>query len=217
MRTYGQFCALAKALDVLGDRWTLLIVRELLFRAPCRYTDLKNGLPGIAPNLLVQRLRELEQNGLVVKRTPAPPVATDVFELTPRGKELECILIQLGRWGAPLLEKRRKKQAFQISWLALPLRNILSDHAPTQPPSTIEVRCGEQAIRIEAAGGEVHMSVGCAEKPDLRLTGEGSVLVHLLGGRISLSEARAEGLKIQGSVDALRRIQPKAFGTDIAV
>jgi DNA-binding HxlR family transcriptional regulator len=211
MRTYGQFCALAKALDVLGERWTLLIIRELLFRAPCRYTDLKNALPGIAPNLLVQRLRELEQNGLVVKRAAEPPVATDVFELTPRGQELEPILIQLGRWGVALLEKQKKEDAFQVSWLALPLRHILSDHAPAQPPSTIEVRAGEQAIRIEAAGGAVRMFLGAAQKPDLVLVGEGPTLVHLLGGRISLSKARANGLKVQGNVEALRRVQPKAF------
>jgi DNA-binding HxlR family transcriptional regulator len=211
MRTYGQFCALAKTLDVLGERWTLLIIRELLFRAPCRYTDLKNGLPGIAPNLLVQRLRELEQNGLVVKRAAEPPVATDVFELTPRARELEPILIQLGRWGAPLLEKQAEEDDFQTSWLALPLRHLLSDHAPAQPPSTIEVRSGTQAIRIEAAAGEVRTFVGAAENPDLVLTGDGPTLVHLLGGRISLSKARANGLKVHGNAEALRRVQPKAF------
>jgi DNA-binding HxlR family transcriptional regulator len=213
MRTYGQFCALARTLDVLGERWTLLIIRELLFRAPCRYTDLKNGLPGIAPNLLVQRLRELEQNGLVVKRSAEPPVATDVFELTPRAKELEPILIQLGRWGAPLLEKQAKDDDFQTSWLALPLRHVLSDRAPAEPPSTIEVRSGNQAIRIEVAGDEVRTFVGAAEKPDLVLTGDGPTLVHLLGGRISLSTARANGLKVQGNAEALRRVQPKAFRT----
>ena len=82
MRTYGQFCAVARALDLVGDRWTLLIVRELLLQGPCRFTDLKNGLPGIATNLLSERLKELEAAGLITREAVAPPVATNVFKLT---------------------------------------------------------------------------------------------------------------------------------------
>ena len=86
MRSYGQYCALAKALDVLGDRWTLLIVRELMLAGPSRYTDLRNGLPGIATNLLSDRLRELEAAGVVAREQAPPPVATTLFSLTaPRG------------------------------------------------------------------------------------------------------------------------------------
>src|SRR6185295_293446 len=86
MRSYKQYCALAKALDVVGDRWTLLIVRELLIRGRCRYTDLRNGLPGIATNLLADRLREMEQSGLVSREEAPPPIATTLFQLTPRGE-----------------------------------------------------------------------------------------------------------------------------------
>ena len=93
MRSYGQYCSIAKALDVVGDRWTLLIVRELLLQGPCRYTDLKNGLPGIATNLLSDRLRELEAAGLVsaarTRRRPSPPPS---FPLTETGAELEPVL-----------------------------------------------------------------------------------------------------------------------------
>src|SRR3989442_1571566 len=103
MRSYGQYCALAKALDLVGERWTLLIVRELLINGPSRYTDLRRGLPGIATNLLAQRLHELEKSGLVAGVEAPPPVATSLIELTPRGRELEPILLQLGRWGAPLM------------------------------------------------------------------------------------------------------------------
>src|SRR5258708_27905323 len=101
MRSYRQYCALAKALDVIGDRWSLLIVRELLIRRACRYTDLRDGLPGIATNLLVDRLRELEQGGVIWREDAPPPVATSLFHLTPRGEELGSALHQLGRWGAP--------------------------------------------------------------------------------------------------------------------
>src|ERR1041384_6890848 len=101
MRSYGQYCSVARALDVIGDRWTLLIVRELLIRGPSRYTDLQYGLPGVATNLLAARLRELEVEGIVTKELAPPPVATTLFRLTPRGEALESVLVALGKWGAP--------------------------------------------------------------------------------------------------------------------
>src|SRR5580692_12706806 len=103
MRSYGEYCALAKTLDVVGDRWTLLVIRELAIRGACRYTDLRNGLPGIATNLLAERLRDLEQAGVVVREDAPPPIATNVFRLTPRGEELGPVLDALGRWGIPYM------------------------------------------------------------------------------------------------------------------
>src|SRR5213075_1029468 len=103
MRSYDEYCAIAKSLDVVGDRWTLLIVRELALRGACRYTDLRNGLPGIATNLLADRLRELEEAGVVERVEAPPPVATTLFRLTDRGRELEPVVYALGRWGVPLL------------------------------------------------------------------------------------------------------------------
>src|SRR5260370_15330337 len=100
MRSYGQYCSVDKALDVIGDRWTLLVIRELLLQGPCRYTDLKNGLPGIATNLLADRLRDLESAGLVWREEAAPPVATTLFHLTDAGAELEPVLDALGGWGS---------------------------------------------------------------------------------------------------------------------
>src|SRR5580692_4963804 len=99
MRSYQQRCGLAKALDVIGDRWTLLIVRELLIRGACRYTDLKDGLPGIATNLLSDRIRDLESGGLIWREDAPPPVATTLYHLTDTGKELTPVLDALGRWG----------------------------------------------------------------------------------------------------------------------
>src|SRR6267142_6121486 len=102
MRRYGQFCPLAKALDIVGDRWTLLIVRELLGR-PCRYTDLRDGLPGIATNLLADRLKSLEAAGVITAETAPPPVATTLYRLTERGEALHEAVAALALWGAPLL------------------------------------------------------------------------------------------------------------------
>jgi DNA-binding HxlR family transcriptional regulator len=122
MRTYGQYCAVAKALDVIGDRWTLLIVRELLISGACRYTDLRNGLPGIATNLLADRLRELEQAGIISREEAPPPVATTLFTLTSRGAELAPLISELVRWGSPLMEQGPAAgDVFRGQWMQLPL------------------------------------------------------------------------------------------------
>src|SRR5260370_18012843 len=105
VKSYGEYCALAQGLDVVGDRWTLLIVRELLILGPCRYTDLRNGLPGIATNLLAERLREMEKAGLIRREEAPPPVATTLFHLTPRGDDLTPALEALARWAGPLLPR----------------------------------------------------------------------------------------------------------------
>src|SRR6202166_4432738 len=98
MRSYGQYCSIAKALDVVGDRWSLLIIRELLIRDGLRYTDLEAGLPGIATNLLADRIRELEAAGLIRREEAPPPVATTLVHLTEAGAELEPVVRGLG-WG----------------------------------------------------------------------------------------------------------------------
>jgi len=120
MRSYRQYCAIAKALDVIGDRWNMLIVRELLLQGACRYTDLHDGLPGIATNLLAERLRDLEREGIVTREEAPPPIASTLFRLTPRGQELKTILFELGRWGAPLMTEPDEQDAYRGRWLASP-------------------------------------------------------------------------------------------------
>src|SRR2546423_1484713 len=122
MRAYAQFCGLSKALEIIGDRWTLLIVRELMAHRRCRYTDLQNGLPGIATNLLADRLRELEQAGIVQREQAPPPIATTLFSLTSRGEELEPVIFAIGKWGVPLLASASKSDAFRSHWLAFPAK-----------------------------------------------------------------------------------------------
>src|SRR4051794_9683056 len=99
MRSYGEYCAVARALDVVGDRWTLLVVRELVLQGPCRFTDLKNGLRGVATNFLPPRLKELEDAGLIAREDAPPPVATALYRLTEDGAALEPVLQALGLWG----------------------------------------------------------------------------------------------------------------------
>lgn len=209
MRSYGQYCALAKALDIVGDRWTLLVVRELLIRGSCRYTDLRNGLPGIATNLLADRLRELEQTGIVYREEAPPPIATTLFQLTSRGKELEPVLQQLGHWGAPLLAKPARKDTFCTHWLSLPLEHHLTDQTPALPPVTIELRTGDQPMTIETVGGAVRTRLGVAQHPDAVVSGTPRLVVAVLTGKLDLADARMAGLQYEGDPKTLRRVQPR--------
>ncbi|SRR5712691_8160813 len=208
MRSYRQYCALAKALDVVGDRWTLLIVRELLIREACRYTDLRNGLPGIATNLLADRLGELELAGIVQRVDAPPPIATTLFQLTSRGKELEPVLQQLGHWGAPLLAKPARKDAFRTHWLVLPLEHHLIDRTPERPPVSIEVRTGDEPMTLETVDGAVRTRLGPAQHPGAVLSGVPQLVVAVLTGKLELAAACAAGMQFQGDPNILRRVQP---------
>jgi len=208
MRSYGQFCGLAKSLDVVGDRWTLLIVRELLIRGPSRYTDLLVGLPGIPTNLLADRLREMEDAELLRRETSSIPAATGLYALTPRGAALESVIGALGRWAAPLLEEPAKGDVFLPHWLVLPARLYLIDRAPGKPPVRVEVRDRGERVTIEAAKGSVTARVGPAEKPDVVILGPTPLAWQLLLGKIDLKQARKAGLEFEGKPAALKRFGP---------
>jgi DNA-binding HxlR family transcriptional regulator len=213
VRSYDQLCAAARALDVVGDRWTLLIVRELLIRKACRYTDLRHGLPGIATNLLADRLRELELHGLIRREGAPPPVATTLFRLTPRGEELRPVLEALGRWGRPLLEETSHDAVFRSHWLALPLESELRDHRPEQPPVTIEVRTADQTLLIRTVDGGVRVEPGSVAHPDATLSGPPRLTLGLMMGDLDFDAAVQAGLTIQGDVDAVRRIRGPVVAT----
>jgi len=215
MRTYDQYCSVARALDLIGDRWTLLIVRELLIRGPSRYTDLQYGLPGIATNLLADRLRELEADGLVTKEMAPPPVATTLFRLTARGESLESVLAALGRWGAPLLVGPSGGATFRSHWLKFPLELYLSDHRPNDEPVSIEIHTGEQPMLVDVAEGVVRVHPGSTANPNATLTGTPSLILGVLVGMLDIETARARGLKIGGDIETLRRVQPVIPSTPV--
>jgi DNA-binding HxlR family transcriptional regulator len=127
-RTYGDRCGVARALDLVGERWALLVVRELLL-GPKRFTDLRAGLPHVGPDILAQRLRELEDAGLVRRRTLAPPAASKVYELTERGGELEPVVLALGRWGsaAPVAAP---DAGLGVDAFVIALKTLFDPHAP---------------------------------------------------------------------------------------
>jgi len=206
MRSYQQYCAIAKALDVVGDRWTLLIVRELITSGPSRYTDLLKGLPGIATNLLADRLREMEKSGIVRSWAAPPPVATTLFDLTERGKALRTILEELGRWGAPAMGVPQITNVFRSHWLVFPLDAYLVDRTPDQPPVKIEVRTGDEPMVIETVEGKVRTRRGTVESPDAVLEGRPGPILGLLSGKLDMAEAKQRGLVVRGSQKALRRV-----------
>ena len=197
---------MAKALDVVGDRWVLLIVRELTTSGPSRYTDLLKGLPGIATNLLADRLRDMEKAGIVRREDAPPPVATTLFHLTDRGKALNPILEELGRWGAPLMGVPQPNNVFRSHWLVFPFDAYLVDKSPSDPPITIEIRTGDEPMVVETIDGKVRTRRGTAQKPDAVLTARPGLILGLLAGRLDMAEAKSRGLEFTGSRKALHRV-----------
>jgi DNA-binding HxlR family transcriptional regulator len=209
MRSYGQYCSIAKALDVVGDRWTLLIIRELLIRGACRYTDLRNGLPGIATNLLSERIRELESAGLIRREDAPPPIATTLFHLTESGAELLPVLDAIGRWGVRYMIEPADSDEFRGHWFTFPVSFFLHDRDPDGPPVSIELRTASGPAVIEISGGSAHTRLGTAAAPDLILQGEPQLILALLAGRLTAAEAAGRGLQISGDTGVLHRVLPE--------
>jgi DNA-binding HxlR family transcriptional regulator len=205
MRSYDEYCAIAKSLDLVGDRWTLLVVRELALRGPSRYTDLRNGLPGVATNLLADRLRDLEAAGLVVREEAPPPVATTLFRLTPRGEGLRPVLDELMRWGLPLMVEQRPEDTVRSHWLAGALELMLGDRRPDGDPATLELRVGDEPIVVEARDGETKVSLGAASDPDAALTGPEKPVLGLLLGLLQLDQAEGQGVSVVGDRAVVER------------
>ena len=218
MRSYGQYCSVAKALDIIGDRWTLLVVRELLLQGGCRYTDLLTGLPGISTNLLGDRLRKLEAIGLVRREAAPPPVATTLYHLTDLGRELEPVIRALGRFGARYMaDPTSDDEQFRSHWLAWPVSELLEDTEPAGPPALVEIRTGDRPLFIELADGRLRTTLTPPRDPDLVLTGDAQLVLGVLTGQLKLSEARQLGLERQGSTAPLKRLRylgPRAKGMD---
>ncbi|HEX3433486.1 MAG TPA: winged helix-turn-helix transcriptional regulator [Solirubrobacteraceae bacterium] len=210
MRSYNQYCAVAKGLDVIGDRWTLLIVRELLLRGACRYTDLRNGLPAIATNLLAERLRQLEKAGIVSREEAPPPIATTLFDLTERGAELRPVLQALQRWGLPYMtEGPAPADEFRSRWTAWPAELSLTDREPDAGPITLRLLTGDEPMIVRARDGAVTCTPGDSDSADATIAGTPPLVLGLLTGALDLPTARSRGLDYQGDVRAFERLRPE--------
>ncbi len=198
-RSYGQFCALARTLDVVGDRWTLLIARELL-PGPMRYTELKSSLAGVASNLLAERLRTLEDNGIVERRLEE---AGAVYALTPWGADLREPMEALGRWGAPLLATGRGDDAFRPRWLTLALPALLRGATATPPMELgIETDGFLMVLRIDEDGPSAFVP---DQPPGTIFAAAPDVVVGLAAGGITIDQALAQG-ELRGDRRVLRQV-----------
>ena len=198
-RTYGDRCGVARALDVVGERWALLVVRELLL-GPKRFTDLRAGLPHLSADVLAQRLRELEEAGVVQRRTLPPPAASKVYELTERGPGLEPVVLALGRWGSvapfPPGEARIGVDAFVVA-----LKTLFAGG-----DGRYELRLDGQAFAVQASDGRLEVTRGGADDPDAVIEAEPGPLAAVLWHHRELEAAERSGaITITGSRAAAKR------------
>lgn len=205
MRSYKQFCGLARALDVIGERWTLLIVRELL-GGPKGYNHLLAGLPGIATNLLAERLRNLHQAGVLERLDDGR------YELTPWGHELRAAVYALGRWAGPLMAQPRGADHFQLPWLHHMVVARFEGHDPDRKELTVELCTDNEVFTLESLNGYVALTEGRAPEPDIILIGPTEPVVGYLLGRISVERARAAGVSVRGPGSKLKGLRPRGEG-----
>ena len=204
---YQQYCGLARALDVVGDRWTLLIIRELL-PGPRRFTDLIDGLPGISRKLLAERLRDLQAEGIVARRELPPPAARQVYELTDDGRDLAVAMAPLIGWGARRLGDRQPEDSFRARWAAVGMI-VLADHEAAKSISeTYQYVVGDTAFYFTVDDGSIQMHDGYAQDPAVVVTTDEETWAEMALGNITGSSAAAKGrLTIAGDRQARNRLR----------
>jgi DNA-binding HxlR family transcriptional regulator len=200
VRSYRQFCALARALDVVGERWTLLVLRELLL-GPRRFRDLLDGLPGIGPNLLSARLRHLEAAGLVERDVLDPPAGSRVYALTDRGRELEDALVALARWGMDPIAPRRPDDRLDPSWYALALRAAFRPNQTQGLTEDYEFRTDGVTFHLRLRNSSADARQGPAAAPALVLSTTVERFLAILSG-----QARPTIAELKGDHAALDRL-----------
>jgi DNA-binding HxlR family transcriptional regulator len=204
-RTYGDACGIARALDVVGERWALMIVRELLL-GPKRFTDLRAGLPHVSPDVLAQRLRELSQSGILRHRKLPPPAASQVYELTGAGLALEPVVIALGRWGGANAPPPPEGVGMSLDSHVMSLRTLFDPALAGDFRTGLELRLGDQHFRAELADGRLHVVRGELRSPDAVVDTDPATFLDLIRGRRDLAEARASGdVRIEGDQPAVAR------------
>jgi DNA-binding HxlR family transcriptional regulator len=203
-RAYGQYCGFARALEIVGERWALLVVRDLLV-SPKRFTDLLRGLPGIPSNVLTARLKELEEAGVVRRRVLPRPARSVVYELTEHGLELEAVVFSLGRWGAKLLGDPRPDEVVTPDSLVTALRTTFRPGAARGLRAGYELRMGEITIHARIENDTVEVAQGALPGADLVIEA-GPAIRALMSGEMSPAEAIAGGsVHLTGDPELLTR------------
>lgn len=204
-RTYNQYCSLARALDIVGERWTLLIVRELL-SGPKRFKDLQQALAGIGANLLSTRLKEMEGNGLVVKGVLPPPGVASVYELTEHGRKLEETLMALIRWGIPLLaEPQRPGELFMPHWLLQGMLSAFNAAEAKGISETYEFHVNGEIFHATVDGGKACGDMGKAYRPALVWKSDSENFMALGFRTMTPEQAVEKGLVVTGDAEILKR------------
>jgi DNA-binding HxlR family transcriptional regulator len=191
-KRYDQYCPVCHALGLVGERWALLVVRELL-KGPKRYTDLLEGMPGIGTNVLAARLKELEEAGVVRKRKLPPPAASTVYELTEYGQELEEPLYALARWGARSLPPPAKGEEFYPDWGLNAFAALLDPEAASDLSATYVVRVADDVYTVLLDDGKVHVEPGAASNADLDFTTDQETFFGMASGGLDPRVASADG------------------------
>ena len=203
-RAYGQFCGFARAVEVVGERWAFLIVRDLLIGSR-RFTDLHRGLPGIPTNVLTARLKELEEAGVVRRRVLPRPDGSVVYELTEYGRELEPVVVELGRWGAKTLGDARPGEIVTPDSLVMAMRSTFRSDAARGVHAGFELRFTPIVIHARIDDGKLEASEGPLEQPDLIIE-SGPALKSLMAAEITATEAIQTGaVHITGDPALLER------------
>lgn len=204
-RSYEQACTLGLTLDVVGERWTLLLIRELML-GPKRFTDLLDGLPGIGRNLLAARLRHLETEGIVGKGRLPPPAASQVYELTEDGRALGPAMAALSRWGVEHLDRPPRRYVFRPAWGVFPLAYMADTEAARGVNETYEFRVDAETFNLRVADGTVEPRDGPAQQPDLVVTMDAQTLRELFFEGLSAVEGLTSGrIAVEGPPEVLGR------------
>ncbi len=202
-RSYGQYCGLARALDVVGDRWNLLIVRQLLI-APARYRELLDGLPGVATNLLTDRLRDLETAGVIERRLAEEGNAV-LYALTPWGAELREPIESLIRWSTPLMERGPGGDHFRADWLVVPLRALLDGKVAPHRSPTVGIAVDDQLFQLRATHSGIEVSPHDGSNLDAVVRADGAIVLGLAAGVLTLDNPPGP-VDIEGDEEAVQAI-----------
>jgi DNA-binding HxlR family transcriptional regulator/putative sterol carrier protein len=204
---YQQYCALARALDAAGDRWTLLIVRELT-PGPRRFTDLIDGLPGISRPLLTERLRALERDGVIAQQKLQPPAARQVYALTDDGRDLADAMAGLIAWGARRIGERKHTDSFRVRWPAVAMAGLADREAAKGVRETYQYLVGRSAFHFTVDDGSIRLDDGRAHDPAVTLTTDEETWADIASGKITTSAAAASGaLTVAGDPQAAKRLR----------
>ena len=205
MKRFDQYCPVAHALSQVGERWSLLVVRELL-HGPKRYTDLAHGLPGIGTNILAARLRDLEECGVVQKRKLPPPTPVTVYELTEYGKGLNEAIYALARWGARTLGPPKAKEELYPEWGVNALPALFNPEVARGLTETYVLKIDDDAFTARIVDGALDASVGPADDADLVLETDMDTFFLLASGELEPREAVVRGrARTEGTLRPLER------------